>query len=52
LGSALDQVAAPRSASGQDLVDATFVQAVALAQRRHLVRDELQRRGLLPAFPG
>jgi hypothetical protein len=51
LASALDDVAARSDASGQTLVDVAFIQAIALAQRRHLVRTELQQRALLPVFP-
>jgi hypothetical protein len=51
LAFAVDDVAARSDASGQTLVDVAFIQAIALAQRRHLVRTELQRRGLLPVFP-
>lgn len=51
LQSALEDVRARSRASGQSLVDIAFIQSVALAQRRHLVREELQRRGLLPIFP-
>lgn len=52
LDSALDDVAARSEGGGQDIIDVAFIQAIALAQRRQLVRLELQRRGFLPELPG
>lgn len=51
LGSAIDEVRARSEASGRSLVDVVFVQTLSLTGRRRLVRDELERRGLLAAFP-
>lgn len=51
LGEAIADLRAHVGEGHDRLVDLAFVQSLALAQRRHLLREELKRRGFLPGLP-